>query len=131
MSDGVRALVVDDHPVFRDGLRQLLASTGEFVVVAKAADGREALAYVNRHPVDVVLMDLHMPRMDGVAAITQLRELSPGIRVLVVSTYDTDADVVPAIEAGAIGYLLKDAPRAELIAAVRAAARASPCRPRR
>ena len=103
MSDGVRVLVVDDHPVFRAGLRQLLASTGEFVVVAEAADGREALAYVNRHPVDVVLMDLHMPRMDGVAAITQLRELSPGIRVLVVSTYDTDADVVPAIEAGAIG----------------------------
>ena len=100
-------------------------------MVAEAADGREALAYVNRHPVDVVLMDLHMPRMDGVAAITQLRELSPGIRVLVVSTYDTDADVVPAIEAGPIGYLLKDAPRAELIAAVRAAARASPCRPRR
>ena len=121
--EGISVLVVDDHPVFRDGLRQLLADSGEFVVVAEAADGLEALAHVQRHAVDVVLMDLHMPRMDGVTAIARLRELAPETNVLVLSTYDTEADVLPAIEAGAVGYLLKDAARPELLDAVRAAAR--------
>ena len=121
--DGIRVLVVDDHPVFRDGLRQLLADSGDFVVVAEAADGLEALAYVERHRVHVVLMDLHMPRMDGVTAIARLRAVAPETQVLVLSTYDSDADVLPAIESGAVGYLLKDASRIELLNAVRAAAR--------
>ena len=119
-------LLVDDHPVFRDGLRQLLDSAGEFTVVAEAADGLEALACARHHQVDVVLMDLNLPRMDGVTATARLRETAPEAKVLVLTTYDSDEHVLPAIEAGAVGYLLKDASRAELIDAVRAAARGEP-----
>lgn len=126
MTGQVRVLLVDDHPVFRDGLRQLLDSTGEFTVVAEAGDGLEALACAGRHQVDVVLMDLHLPRMDGVAAIGRLHEIAPEAKVLVLTTYDTEDSVLPAIEAGAVGYLLKDTSRAELIDAVRATARGEP-----
>jgi len=119
----VQVLLVDDHPVFRDGLRQLLDGTGEFHVVAEAADGLEALAHVRRHRVDVVLMDLNLPRMDGVTATARLRETTPEAKVLVLTTYDRDDQVVSALAAGAVGYLLKDASRTELIDAVRAAAR--------
>jgi DNA-binding NarL/FixJ family response regulator len=122
----VRVLLVDDHPVFRDGLRQLLDSTGEFTVVAEAGDGLEALAYARRHQVDVVLMDLNLPRMDGVTATARLREITPEAKVLVLTTYDSDDHVLPAIEAGAVGYLLKDSSRAELIEALRTAARGEP-----
>jgi DNA-binding NarL/FixJ family response regulator len=122
----VQVLLVDDHPVFRDGLRQLLDSAGEFTVVAEAADGLEALACARHHQVDVVLMDLHLPRMDGVTATARLRETAPEAKVLVLTTYDSDEHVLPAIEAGAVGYLLKDASRADLIDAVRAAARGEP-----
>lgn len=122
MSDELRVLVVDDHPVYRDGLRQLLTDAG-LTVVGEAGDGAEAVAYASRHPVDVVLMDLHMPRLDGVGAIRALREVAPDVRVIVLSTYVSEADVVPAIEAGAAGYLLKDASRTELVDGVRAAAR--------
>lgn len=126
MTGPVRVLLVDDHPVFRDGLRQLLDSTGEFTVVAEAGDGLEALAWARRQHADVVLMDLHLPRMDGVTAIRRLAEIAPATRVLVLSTYDADDEVVSAIEAGAVGYLLKDTSRAGLISAVRAAARGEP-----
>jgi DNA-binding NarL/FixJ family response regulator len=122
----VRVLLVDDHPVFRDGLRQLLDSTGEFTVVAEAGNGLEALAYAGRHRVDVVVMDLNLPRMDGVTATARLREITPEAKVVVLTTYDSDDHVLPAIEAGAVGYLLKDASRAELIEALRAAARGEP-----
>ena len=126
MTGKVQVLLVDDHPVFRDGLRQLLDSAGEFTVVAEAADGLEALACARHHQVDVVLMDLNLPRMDGVTATARLRETAPEAKVLVLTTYDSDEHVLPAIEAGAVGYLLKDASRAELIGAVRAAARGEP-----
>jgi DNA-binding NarL/FixJ family response regulator len=117
----IRLLIVDDHPVVRDGLRGLFADDPDFQVVGEAANGAEAVARVERVGADVVLMDLRMPEMGGVEAIERLRKVSPAVRVLVLTTYDTDSDVLPAVEAGATGYLLKDAPREELIRAVRAA----------
>lgn len=112
----------------RDGLRGVLDGDPDFevvgeAVVGEAGDGAEALARVAATPVDVVLMDLRMPRMGGVEAISALRSQAPEVRVLVLTTYDTDSDVLAAIEAGATGYLLKDAPREELLRAVRAAHR--------
>jgi DNA-binding NarL/FixJ family response regulator len=117
----IRLLIVDDHPVVRDGLRGLFADDPGFRVVGEAANGTEAIARVEHVGADVVLMDLRMPEMSGVEAITRLRRTAPAVRVLVLTTYDTDSDVLAAIEAGATGYLLKDAPREELIRAVRAA----------
>jgi DNA-binding NarL/FixJ family response regulator len=117
----IRLLVADDHPVVRDGLRGVFDGDPDFEVAGEAADGAEAVDRALALGVDVVLMDLRMPRMGGVEAIGLLRERGPGIRVLVLTTFDSDADVLPAIEAGATGYLLKDAPRDELVRAVRAA----------
>jgi DNA-binding NarL/FixJ family response regulator len=119
----IRLLLVDDHPIVRDGLRALFESDPAFVVVGQAGDGAEAVERVGRPDadVDVVLMDLRMPRMGGVDAIKLLRERAPQVKVLVLTTFDSDADVLPAVEAGATGYLLKDAPRDELVRAVRAA----------
>jgi DNA-binding NarL/FixJ family response regulator len=117
----IRILIVDDHPVVRDGLRGLFAGDYDFDVVGEAADGAEALAVAGRTAVDVVLMDLRMPGMGGVEAIRQLRLVAPEVHVLVLTTYDTDRDVLPAIEAGATGYLLKDSARGELLQGVRAA----------
>ena len=123
MTDVIRVLIVDDHPVVRDGLRGVIDGEPEMQVVGEAGHGAEALARVAADPVDVVLMDLRMPTMGGVEAIGQLRRRSPSVRVLVLTTFDTDRDVLPAIEAGATGYLLKDTPRDELLRAVRAAHR--------
>ncbi|WP_433887658.1 response regulator [Streptomyces sp. CA-111067] len=117
----IRLLIVDDHPIVRDGLRGVFDGDPGFEVVGEASDGAEAVDRAPALAVDVVLMDLRMPRMGGVEAIGRLRERAPDIRVLVLTTYDSDADVLPAIEAGATGYLLKDAPRDELVRAVRAA----------
>ena len=117
----IRVLIVDDHPVVRDGLRGIFSGETDFEVIGEAADGAEALAQVARQPVDVVLMDLRMPGIGGVEAITRLRADFPAIHVLVLTTYDSDRDVLPAIEAGATGYLLKDSPRAELLQGVRSA----------
>lgn len=122
MSEPIRILIVDDHPVVRDGLRGIFASEAGITVVGEAADGAAALALLAQHAVDVVLMDLRMPTMSGVEAIRQLRAINPTTRVLVLTTYDSDRDVLPAIEAGATGYLLKDAPRDELVRAVQATA---------
>jgi DNA-binding NarL/FixJ family response regulator len=119
----IRLLIVDDHPVVRDGLRGMVAGEPDLEVVGEAGDGREALALAPRVRPDVALVDLRMPELDGVATIRALRERHPEVRVLVLTTFDSDRDVVSAIEAGATGYLLKDAPRAELFRAVRAAAR--------
>ena len=117
----IRLMLVDDHPVVRDGLHGVFAADEDFEVVAEAGDGQEALARVARVEVDVVLLDLRMPRMGGVETIRALATQAPSVRVLVLTTFDTDRDVLPAIEAGATGYLLKDASAAELKAAVRAA----------
>jgi DNA-binding NarL/FixJ family response regulator len=116
-------LIVDDHPVVRDGLSGMFASAPEFQVLGEASDGAQAVRLAELLNPDVILMDLRMPGLDGVAAITELASRGVAARVLVLTTYDTDSDVLPAIEAGATGYLLKDAPRAELLRAVQAAAR--------
>ncbi|MFJ6614334.1 response regulator [Streptomyces sp. NPDC091289] len=118
----ISLVVVDDHPVVRDGLRGMFAAAPGFEVLGEAADGVAALAVVERLDPDVVLMDLRMPGGGGVAAIAELTRRGARSQVLVLTTYDTDSDTLPAIEAGATGYLLKDAPREELFAAVRAAA---------
>jgi DNA-binding NarL/FixJ family response regulator len=123
MTAVIRLLIVDDHPIVRDGLRGVFADDPDFEVAGEAGNGREAVELAGRLGVDVVLMDLRMPEMGGVAAIKALRAATPEVRVLVLTTFDTDSDVLPAIEAGATGYLLKDAPSAELIRAVRAAHR--------
>lgn len=118
----VRVLISDDHPVVRAGVRGMLSGEPGFEVVAEAADGAEAVELAGRHRPDVVLMDLRMPRMDGVAATEKIRATSPETQVLILTTYESDADILRAVEKGASGYLLKDAPREELFGAVRAAA---------
>ena len=119
----IRLLIVDDHPVVRDGLRGMFTGEPGFEVVGEAGDGVEAVRKAEELTPDVVLMDLRMPGGDGVTAITRIAELGLPSKVLVLTTYDTDSDVLPAIEAGATGYLLKDALQDELFRAVRSAAR--------
>jgi len=118
----IRLLIADDHPVVRDGLSGMFAAEPGFEVAGQAADGAEAVRLAQALNPDVILMDLRMPGMDGVTAITELSARKIPAHVLVLTTYDTDSYVLSAIEAGATGYLLKDAPRAELLRAVRAAA---------
>ena len=119
----IRLLLIDDHPVVREGLAGMLAGQADFEVVGEASDGAQGVALCQRLEPDVVLMDLRMPGMDGVTAIQTLREKRPDIHILVLTTYDSDSDIVRAVEAGATGYLLKDAPREELFRAIRATAR--------
>lgn len=126
MTAPIRLLLVDDHPVVRDGLRGMFANESGFEVIGEASDGRQAVDKAAALEPDVVLMDLRMPSMDGVAAIREISARQLPARVLVLTTYDTDRDVVAAIEAGATGYLLKDAPREELLRAVEATARGEP-----
>ncbi len=119
----VRVLLVDDHPVVRAGILGMLGGEPDIEVVGEAGTGKEALRVAAALLPDVVLMDLRMPDMDGVEATRALREREDPPRVVILTTYDTDADILRAVEAGATGYLLKDAPRQELAEAVRAAAR--------
>ncbi|MFJ5307972.1 response regulator [Streptomyces sp. NPDC088350] len=118
----ISVLIVDDHPVVRDGLRGMFESAPGFRVLGEASNGVEAVERAAALDPDVVLMDLRMPGGGGVDAIRELTRRSARAKVLVLTTYDTDSDTLPAIEAGATGYLLKDAPRDELFTAVRAAA---------
>ncbi|MFB3099780.1 MAG: response regulator [Acidimicrobiia bacterium] len=123
MSSTVRVVIADDHPVVRAGLRGMLEPESDIEVVGEATNGREAVSLVGRLEPEVVLMDLQMPELDGVAATKQIRDRYPETNVLVLTTFDTDADITRAISAGATGYLLKDAPRQDLFQAIRAAAR--------
>jgi DNA-binding NarL/FixJ family response regulator len=118
----LRLIVVDDHPVVREGLRAMLDAEPDLDVVGEAGSGEDAVRLAAELRPDVVLMDLRMPGMDGVTATERITAAGHA-RVLVVTTYDTDADILRAVEAGATGYLLKDTPRRELARAVRAAAR--------
>jgi len=119
----IRLLIADDHPIVRDGLSGMFSAEPDVEVVGEAADGAEAVRLAGLLRPDVILMDLRMPGMGGAAAIDELARRGSTARVLVLTTYDTDDHVISAIEAGATGYLLKDAPRAELLRAVQAAAR--------
>jgi DNA-binding NarL/FixJ family response regulator len=116
-------LIADDHPVVRDGLRGMLETQADFEVVGEAADGDQAIKEVAELKPDIVLMDLRMPEVDGVTAIREIKGSQPETQILVLTTYDSDADILPAIEAGANGYLLKDSSREELYGAIRATAR--------
>jgi len=122
-SGQIQVLLADDHPVVREGLRGMLAAEPDISVVAEAGSGSEAVAMTLLHHPDVVLMDLRMPSGDGVDAITRIQAARSSARIIVLTTYDTDADILRAVEAGAAGYLLKDTPRAALVSAIRAAAR--------
>lgn len=121
----VHVMLVDDHPVVRAGVRAVVEAHPDLRVVAEAADGAEALRVLDAAPgpVDVVLMDLQMGEgMDGVSATRAVRERRPDVQVLILTTFDTEADILAAVDAGAAGYLLKDAPSEEIARAVRQAA---------
>lgn len=115
----IRILLADDHPVVRDGLAAMLATQPDFEVIGEAGNGAEALTEAARLRPDVVLMDLEMPVLDGIEAIRRLRASDPSVQVVVLTAFDTDERIVGAIQAGAQGYLLKGAPRAEIFAAIR------------
>ena len=118
----IRVLLVDDHAVVREGLRTFLELQDGIEVVGEAADGDEGVAAAERLRPDVVLMDLVMPRLDGVGAMRELRRRLPAARVIVLTSFTDDAKLLPAVQAGAAGYLLKNAQPQELARAVRAAA---------
>jgi DNA-binding NarL/FixJ family response regulator len=122
-SAAVRVLVADDHPVVRSGLVGMLTVEPDVEVVGEVADGAAAVEAARALRPDLVLMDLRMPVLDGAAATARIVAELPGVRVLVLTTYETDADILRAVEAGATGYLLKDTPRDQLVAGVRGAAR--------
>jgi two-component system, NarL family, response regulator LiaR len=114
----IRVLIADDHAVVRQGLRTFLDLQEDIEVVAEAADGEEALAAAERERPDVVLIDLVMPRLDGIEAIRRLRETAPEVRAIVLSSFVDDDKLFPAVRAGAAGYLLKDVEPGELVRAI-------------
>jgi DNA-binding NarL/FixJ family response regulator len=119
----IRIVIADDHPIFRAGLQGLLSAQEGLEVVGEAATGREAVSLVRRLSPELLLIDLQMPELDGVSAIREIKAVSPETRILVLTTFDSDGDILRAVEAGATGYLLKDTPREELFKAILATAR--------
>lgn len=118
-NDTIRILVADDHPIVRDGLVAILSTQSDLQVVAEAGSGPETLERAAQTRPDVVLLDLEMPEMDGVAVLRRLREEQPDARVIIFTAFDTDERILAAVQAGAQGYLLKGAPRDEVFNAVR------------
>lgn len=118
-SKRIQILIVDDHPVVRDGLVAILNTQPDFEISGEAASGEEALGLFQGRQPDVVLLDLEMPGMDGVEVIQRLREIRPEVKIVVFTAFDTDERILSALQAGAKGYLLKGAPRAELFEAIR------------
>ncbi|HWV84949.1 MAG TPA: response regulator transcription factor [Capillimicrobium sp.] len=114
----IRVMLVDDDPLVRSGLRMMLAGVDRIDVVAEAGDGREVLAAVDRHRPDVVLMDIRMPQLDGIAATRLVRGQPDPPAVVVLTTFDADELVLRALQAGAAGFLLKDTPPAEIVRAI-------------
>ncbi|MDO5662239.1 MAG: response regulator transcription factor [Brachybacterium sp.] len=119
----IRLVIVDDHPIVRGGLRDTFSQAEDILVVGEAGEGLVGIDRAITSAADIVLMDLRMPGMDGVTATAALSKRAPAIKVLILTTFDSESDVLPAIEAGAVGYLLKDALPEDLMSAVRAAAR--------
>jgi two-component system, NarL family, response regulator len=115
----IRLLLADDHPVVREGLIALINRKPDMTVVAEARNGREAVELFRRYGPDVALIDLRMPEMDGVSAIGAIRQESPAARIIVLTTFDSDEDIYNALRAGARAYLLKDAPREQLLECIR------------
>ncbi|MEV4874034.1 response regulator transcription factor [Streptomyces syringium] len=118
----IRVLVADDEPLIRAGIRMILTSADDIEVVAEAADGREAVELALRHLVDVALLDIQMPVLDGLSALAELGRTAPGVRALILTTFGERDNVLRALRHGGVGFLLKDSAPGELIAAVRAAA---------
>jgi DNA-binding NarL/FixJ family response regulator len=122
----IRVLLVDDHPIVRAGLKMVLGIDPTIEVVAEGANGVEAVELAELHQPDLVLMDLQMPELDGVEATASIRASYPDVHVVILTTYDSDRSIVSALDAGAAGYLLKDAPPDELLRAIKAAATGQP-----
>lgn len=116
----VRVLVVDDHTLMREGVAAVIARQSDMIVMGQAADGAAALSLIEKEVPDVLLLDLRMPKMDGMTVIEKLRPRYPALAIVVLTTYDTDDDILRALRAGAKAYLLKDTPPDELAECVRA-----------
>lgn len=129
MSSSTKVLIVDDHLVVRKGIEALLATEDDIVVVGMAADGEEAIARASELKPDVILMDLVMPQTDGIVAIERIVREQPGARILVLTSFAADDKVFPAIRAGALGYIMKDAGATELLSAIRQVQRGEPSLP--
>jgi two-component system, NarL family, response regulator len=118
----IRVMLADDHPVVRDGLAAIVNQQPDMEVVVEAGDGEQAITLYGQHLPDVLLLDLRMPKYDGVAVVQRVLEAHPKARVLIITTYDGDEDIFRSLSQGAKGYLLKDAPRQEILSAIRAVA---------
>lgn len=115
----IRILIADDHAVVRDGLAAILGMQPDMKVVGEASDGEEACTLFAKHAPDVMLLDLRMPKMDGLEVVRRLHSQQPSARIVIVTTYDSDEDIFLSLKAGAQGYVLEDAPRQQILEAIR------------
>lgn len=116
----IRVVLADDHPVVRDGLAAMINQQADMLVVGEAGDGEEAIGFYEQHRPDVMVLDLRMPKRDGVSVVQRVLEADPKARLLIMTTFDGDEDIFRCLSQGAKGYLLKDAPRQEILSAIRA-----------